>query len=247
MREVWQDALSKHFLLQIQQKRRYATDRVSAVAGFPSTELYLAVDCGSGHEFVLPHLSSADKEGPSKAVDGFSTVPMKVFNGLVHGDQRSYVILSPGVIGATANHTCECLGVMINCSYKAHGNLPHVLTVQFDGASTNKCNLVLAYLGLYVLHGVFSKVRVRCLLENHAHDVYDAFHAVHARAVRSRCSLDLYSELYPSYSRRIPIRPVLRPIRVSSSRHHLQVEAGSTTSQSTSSEGPEGSRATKRP
>jgi hypothetical protein len=43
---------------------------------------------------------------------------------------------------------------------------------------------VLAYLGLYVLEGVFSSIRVRCLLENHAHDVYDAFQAVHAGRVR---------------------------------------------------------------
>ena len=132
----------------------------------------------------MPHLSAADREGPSKAIDGFCTVPMKVFNGVVHGDQVGHVILSPGVIGATANHTCECLGVMVNTAYQRHGDLPLTLTVQFDGASTNKCILVLAYLSLYVLEGVFAKVRVRCLLENHAHDVYDAFHAIHAAAVR---------------------------------------------------------------
>ena len=59
-----------------------------------------------------------------------------------------------------------------------------MLSVQFDGASTNKCILVLAYLGLYALEGVFKRVRVRCLLEHHAHDVYDAFHAVHAGRVK---------------------------------------------------------------
>jgi hypothetical protein len=73
---------------------------------------------------------------------------------------------------------------MINTAYIEHGDLPSVLTVQFDGASTNKCMLVLAFLGLYVLEGVFRTVRVRCLLESHAHDVYDAFHAVHAGLVR---------------------------------------------------------------
>ena len=129
-------------------------------------------------------MSASDVEGPSKAIDGFSTVPMKVFNGLVHGDRRSHVILSPGVIGATASHTCECLTIMINTVYAEHGNLPPTLSVQFDGASNNKCIAVLAYLGLYVLEGVFSSIRVRCLLENHAHDVYDAFQAVHAGRVR---------------------------------------------------------------
>ena len=94
------------------------------------------------------------------------------------------MILSPGVIGATANHTCECLGVMINSAYNNHGDLPSLLSVQFDGASTNKNMLVLAYLGLYALEGVFAQVRVRCLLENHAHDVYDAFHATHAARVK---------------------------------------------------------------
>jgi hypothetical protein len=129
-------------------------------------------------------MSASASEGPSKAIEGFSTVPMKVFNGIVHGDRRSHVILSPGVIGATASHTCECLTTMINTAYAEHGNLPSKLSVQFDGASNNKCIAVLAYLGLYVLEGVFSSVRVRCLLEHHAHDVYDAFQAVHAGRVR---------------------------------------------------------------
>ncbi len=133
---------------------------------------------------MFPHLSASSQEGPSKAVDGFATAPMKVFNGIVHGDKRSHVILSPGVIGATASHTCECLSVMINTAHHEHGDLPSVLSVQFDGASTNKCILVLAFLGLYVLEGVFKCVRVRCLLESHAHDVYDAFHAVHAGRVK---------------------------------------------------------------
>ena len=79
--------------------------------------------------------------------------------------------------------TCECLTIMINTVYAEHGNLP-TLSVQFDGASNNRCIAVLAYLGLYVLEGVFSSIRVRCLLENHAHDVYDAFQAVHAGRVR---------------------------------------------------------------
>ena len=111
------------------------------------------MDCGSGHEFVLLHLSASSSEGPSKAIDGFATVPMKVFNGPIHGDTRSHVILSPGVVGATASHTCECIGVMVNTAYHEHRDLPSVLSVQLDGASTNKCGLVLAYLGLFVLEG----------------------------------------------------------------------------------------------
>ena len=78
LREVWQDALSTHFLLQVAQTKLYAADRAIAASTFPHSELYLACDCGSGHEFVLPHLSAADREGPSKAIDGFRTVPMKV-------------------------------------------------------------------------------------------------------------------------------------------------------------------------
>lgn len=73
---------------------------------------------------------------------------------------------------------------MINSAYQRLGRLPRRLTVQFDGASTNKCILVLAFLGLYVLEGVFETVRVRCLMESHAHDVYDSFHAVHAGLVK---------------------------------------------------------------
>ena len=142
------------------------------------------MDGGSGHEFVLPHLSASDREGPNKALDGFATVPMKVMNCLVHGDTRSHVILSPGVIGATANLTCECLGIMINTAFEEHGMLPPVMTVQFDGASTNKCILTLAYISMYILFRIFRTGRARCELENHAHDIYDAFQAVHAKSVR---------------------------------------------------------------
>ena len=41
-RPIWQDALAKHHLLQIQQKQCYAQDRARAAADFPMTELYLA-------------------------------------------------------------------------------------------------------------------------------------------------------------------------------------------------------------
>ncbi len=109
---------------------------------------------------------------------------MKVLNGLVHGDTRGHVILSPGVIGATANHTCESIGIMVNTAFKEHGCLPSLLSVQFDGATTNKCSLVLAYMGLYVMEGVFTTARARCELESHAHDVYDAYQAIHAGRVK---------------------------------------------------------------
>ncbi len=142
------------------------------------------MDCGSGLDFVLPHLSGADREGLNKAIDGLATLPMKVCSGLVHGDVRSHVILSPGVVGATGSHTCECLTILVNTAFEEQQRLPPRLTLQFDGASTNKCILVLACLGLYVLEGVFSQARARCELENHAHDVYDSFHAVHARRVK---------------------------------------------------------------
>ena len=142
------------------------------------------MDCGSGHDFVLPHLSSADREGPNKLLDNVSTVPMKVCNGLVHGDRRSHVILSPGVIGATANHAIECLIVMINDVLEVHGVMPDVFTLQSDGASTNKNILMLAFLALLVMEGVFRTARLCMELEHHAHDVYDAFQAIHARLVR---------------------------------------------------------------
>lgn len=40
-RHIWQDALAKHHLLQIQQKQCYAADRARAAADYPMTELYL--------------------------------------------------------------------------------------------------------------------------------------------------------------------------------------------------------------
>jgi hypothetical protein len=36
------------------------------------------MDCGSGYEFVFPHLSASDREGPSKAIDGFSCVKSQI-------------------------------------------------------------------------------------------------------------------------------------------------------------------------
>jgi len=143
------------------------------------------MDCGSGQEFVFPHLAAADREGPNKVLDNASTVPMKVCNGLIHGDTRFHVILSPGVVGATANHTIECLTIMINTVLHEQGTMPHEYSLQLDGASVNKNILVFAYLSLYVLFGVFRRARGRCELEHHAHDIYDAVHAVHAGRVKA--------------------------------------------------------------
>ena len=36
------------------------------------------MDCGSGYEFVFPHLSASDREGPSKAIDGLSYVKSQI-------------------------------------------------------------------------------------------------------------------------------------------------------------------------
>ena len=184
LRKVWQDALAKHHQLHMQQTKCYAADRAMAATQYPDVQLYIGMDCGSGHEFVLPHISSADREGPNKLLDNVSTVPMKVCNGLVHGDRRNHVILSPGVVGATANHTIECLLVIVNCVLMDQGVMPHEFTMQCDGASTNKCILVLAFLSLYLIFGVFRRARLRMELEHHAHDVYDAVQAMHAGMVK---------------------------------------------------------------
>lgn len=61
---------------------------------------------------------------------------------------------------------------------------PRRLLLQVDGASVNKNSLVFGFLAQYVMFGVFESVEVRFLLEHHAHDVYDAFHAIHARSIR---------------------------------------------------------------
>ena len=82
-----------------------------------------------------------------------------------------------------ANHTCECLLILINQHFIEHGDLPPNFTVQLDNASSNKNSLVLGFLGIYVLLGIFKTARVRFLLESHAHDVYDAFQGIHAKAL----------------------------------------------------------------
>lgn len=183
-RAAWQALAAKHQWLQRAQKEVYARDRAVAAATFPSVELYMAFDGGSGSDYVFPHLSASDWEGPTKAL-ALQTVPLKVMNGLVHGDHRSHVILSPGVIVAGGCHTCESIAISVNTVFAEHGDVPRTISVQLDNASTNHNILVLAFGALYVLEDVCSKFRVRFELENHAHDIYDSFHAIHTRKVAS--------------------------------------------------------------
>jgi hypothetical protein len=181
-RAAWQALAAKHQWLQRAQKEAYARDRALAAATFPNDELYMAFDGGSGTDYVFPHLSADDWEGPTKALIS-TTVPLKVMNGLVHGDHRSHVILSPGVIVAGGCHTCESIAITINTVFAEHEDVPRVITVQLDNASTNHNILVLAFGALYVLEDVCSKFRVRFELANHAHDIYDSYHAIHTRKV----------------------------------------------------------------
>ena len=55
--------------------------------------------------------------------------------------------------------------------------------------------LVIVFLALYVLFDVVDEARLRLLLENHAHDIYDAFQGVRATAV-DKASFCFLSELH---------------------------------------------------
>ena len=89
-------------MVAVVPKKQYAVDRAEAASTFPSRdgELYIGIDGGSGFEVHLPHLSAYAVEGPNKAVQKHNALPFKVMNGLVHGDTRSHVLLSPGSIVA---------------------------------------------------------------------------------------------------------------------------------------------------
>ena len=76
--------------------------------------------------------------------------------------------------------------IIINQYFIENGDLPLQFTVQLDNASSNKNSLVLGFLGLYVILGIFKSARVRFLFENHAHDIYDAFQGIHAKALERR-------------------------------------------------------------
>ena len=183
-REVWQRLACRHQWLQRAQKTRYALDRATAARDYPLTCLYFAMDGGSGHDYTFPHMAGAALEGPSKAVAKCYSNPLKVMNALIHGDVRSHVILSPGTIVAGANHTCESMMVVLNGAFADHGDIPPNICLQLDNASNNHNILVLAFAGLYVLEDVCETFKVRFELENHAHDIYDAFTAIHNRAVQ---------------------------------------------------------------
>ena len=182
-RALWQKVAARHQMLQLDQKKVYWADRAEAAADYPHTELYCAFDGGSGHEFWLPHLSPAAAEGPNKAASEKHTQGFKIMNGLVHGDRRSHVIISPSCVVAGANHVCESILTVINTAYEEHGNLPKKYSVQLDNASVNHCSLTLAFVGLYVLFGVFTSARIRFQLPDHAHDIYDAFQGITKTAI----------------------------------------------------------------
>ena len=48
----------------------------------------------------------------------------QVMNGLVHGDTRGHVILSPWSVIVGANHVCECIAIAVNTTWLDHGDLP---------------------------------------------------------------------------------------------------------------------------
>jgi len=193
-KRIWQKAFSMHHLQTMQCKRVYTRDRAIAAADYPHTELMIGIDCGSGQEFVLPHPSAADKDGPNHALDNLSTVPMKVCNAIVHGDQNSYIILSPGVVGATANHHIETFNMVINSVFNRLGMLPGTFTMQMDGAPTNKNIIVFVFIAVHVLHQNFIRGRARCEIEYHAHDLYDQYQSITSTQVK-RSTYWTYEEL----------------------------------------------------
>jgi hypothetical protein len=103
---------------------------------------------------------------------------------------------------------------MVNSAYQEHGDLPSLLSVQFDGASTNKRGLTLAYLGLFVIEGVFLQARARCELKHRAHEVYDGFHAIHAGRVKRSTFYELEGlrGIIRGAHERLRDRELLRPI-----------------------------------
>ena len=82
-------------------------------------------------------------------------------SGLVHGDLRSHVILSPPTTVAGSNHVCESILIAINTSFEDHGDLPRLASVQLDNAPVNHSMLVFGFAAPYVLFGIFDKFRVR--------------------------------------------------------------------------------------
>ena len=94
----------------------------------------------------------------------------EVTNAFCHGDRFGHVLLTPGLLSATADLTCEVIVRLVNTHAARHGALPPVLRVQLDGASTNKNHLCLALLAQYVQTGLFDHAVLQCLVEHHAHE-----------------------------------------------------------------------------
>ena len=107
-REAWQRLAAAHQSITLAQKKTYAVDRARAASDYPASELYIAFDGGSGFNFWLPHLAAKDMEGPNKNMDKIHTSPFKFQNGLIHGDTRSHVIVSPPSVSVTASVCCLC-------------------------------------------------------------------------------------------------------------------------------------------
>ncbi len=82
-------------------------------------------------------------------------------SGLVHGDLRSHVILSPSAIVSGSSHVCEAIAIAINTAYEDHQDLPATASIQLDNASPNHSMLVFSFCAQYVLFKVFDKFRVR--------------------------------------------------------------------------------------
>lgn len=216
-RAVWQQVAARHQLLQLDQKKVYWADRAQAAADYPHSELYTAFDGGSGNEFWLPHLSPAASEGPNKACAEKHTQAFKIMNGLVHGDRRSHVIISPACVTAGANHVCESLLTVINTAYEEHGDLPKKFSVQLDNATVNHCSLIFAFVGLYVLFGVFTSARIRFQLPDHAHDIYDAFQGISKTAVARHTfytldeMIDIIRGAHRAHRQAVGHKPVMGP------------------------------------
>ena len=115
-------------------------------------------------------------------------------SGLVHGDLRSHVILSPPCIVAGSNHVCESIAIAVNTAYEDHGDLPRAASVQLDNASPNHSMLVFGFASQYVLFGIFDRFRVRFELAPRPTIVAQATVVkVHSSAWCFRCSMHVSS------------------------------------------------------
>ena len=88
-------------------------------------------------------------------------MPSATLTGLVHGEFRSHVILSPAAVVAGSSHVRESLALTLNMAYEDHGDLPRTASIQLDNASPNHSMLVFSFCAQYVLFKVFDRFRVR--------------------------------------------------------------------------------------